>query len=246
MAGWFKWFPIGGKGARGASEGGERSLHATTSVPSSRTSELAWFEVQECPHEFRFAILPNQPLLFGCHPEPGAEVCTWLLAPGQDAALVRTLIGKLGQLVQLHHVLAPLPQSPTNAFSPSAMATPSLHLRVAFGPDRSWQSCYDGNHIPATILAFYDDVKALGLREIAGRPGQNIPAERVVQAVQAMSSDNVGKLKMTVDGRLYLIASWFRSTSSRANWRSWPRRKVSFGTTGKAPPSPCPSRSRPP
>jgi hypothetical protein len=65
---------------------------------------LVWFELQVCPHEFRFALVPRQPVLFGYRPDNGERGRTILVPYAGNEELVDSLIASLDSLVCSNHI----------------------------------------------------------------------------------------------------------------------------------------------
>ena len=75
--------------------GGQRAGAATP---------LVWFEMQECPLEFRFAVVPRQPLLFAARADAASKVVTYLMDASSNADVVRRLMAQLDMLLTANSV----------------------------------------------------------------------------------------------------------------------------------------------
>ncbi|HEV3164465.1 MAG TPA: hypothetical protein VGZ22_10605 [Isosphaeraceae bacterium] len=156
---------------------------------------LEWFEVQECPHEFRFAGVPGQPVLFACRPDPEADVQTWLLRrEGRDAE-IEGIYRSVDLLISSNRVLETEPRKPDDVFQEAAMQMPSVHLRIGY-EGKKWQACFDSADLPTNLQSFYDGCREFGLKELAARPGREIPGEQALAMVRPGRGSDGGGLTM--------------------------------------------------
>ena len=147
--------------------GGQRAGAATP---------LVWFEMQECPLEFRFAVVPRQPLLFAARADAASKVVTYLMDASSNADVVRRLMAQLDMLLATNRVAETPQRDAARVFAKDAVATPSVHLRFAHADGRRWQSTWPLAELPPNVRAFYDGCRRLGLDTVAAIQTRQVTA----------------------------------------------------------------------
>src|SRR5262245_42963219 len=135
---------------------------------------VTWFELQIAPFEFRLAVLPGQPILFGCTDTGGGQAGTWLLRVKDNPNAAKAFAIGLANVIRTHPVHTSEPNEPDKCFQPDALQTPSLHLRLAWSDGRRWATFYPRGSIPAPIAELVEACRQLGLKEIASLGGRTL------------------------------------------------------------------------
>ena len=123
----------------------------------AQSSPIVWFEIQLAPSEFRLAVLPGQPILFGSSETAGGPAATWLLRvkenPNAAKAFLDYLLSKRGQEVMaqqsLLHAIRPDAQGEATA------AALQQELGAALKPIRVSDDLLKGLE-PATRMEFFN------------------------------------------------------------------------------------------
>jgi hypothetical protein len=179
---------------------------------ASVTDRLVWFELQICPHVFRLAVLPGQPVLFGYRPEGGEKSRTTLIPYAGNEALVETLAAGLASLVRANRILGTPPNAPGRAFRKDTMGTASLHIRIAYANGRRWASMYALNDVPSNVRTLLEGSKQLGLDLLGAAQSRAISGERAMALVEAEAQAGtvgegaaiVAQVKVTPSGQIHL------------------------------------------
>jgi hypothetical protein len=170
------------------------------------TNRLTWFELQISPFEYRFAIIPQQPILIS---GIGPENATLLLRHESDPdGYNRTVESVAAILMDLKIITMPM-QNPEKSFSDEFIETESVHVRFRFADDTSWVSYYNANEVPATIKQLISRTRSIGEPFLSRETNRTLSADEAVQALKAENNpfdlrDNaiVLKLHIAADGRI--------------------------------------------
>ena len=155
--------------------------------------KLDWFELQITPHVFRFAVLPNQPVLIGfgtvaTQPTPSEPIveqvkpATYLISPATNSVQVDLIVSLLDDLIEKHQVFQSPSHEPHKTFQDVYLHVPSLHLRIGYGT-RRWQSWYakgDGN-LPENIREFMAACYGLGMLTAKSVQGKSISGDEALR-----------------------------------------------------------------
>jgi hypothetical protein len=169
--------------------------------------ELVLFELQVCPSEYRFAVAPGQPLLFG-YKEKGEQMPrTAMLSYEGNEQRFQTLLESLHWLVLANDIMDMSPSAPDRAFLPGPMDTASIHLRIEYADGRSWSSMYSIADAPPSVQALVDQSKYLGAQELKdamSKPAPDAEAQGITGAGSADREKPVARLKLTLSGKVEL------------------------------------------
>jgi hypothetical protein len=150
----------------------------------AKAAPVTWFELQIAPFAFRLAVLPGQPILFGCSDAAGGQAGTWLLRVKDNPNAAKAFAIGLANVIRTHPVHASEPNEPDKCFQPDALETPSLHLRLAWADGRRWATFYPREAIPASIAELVEACRQLGLKEIASLGGRTLTLEEALREVK--------------------------------------------------------------
>jgi hypothetical protein len=143
------------------------------------TSPIVWFELQIAPLEFRFAVLPGQPILFG-----SSDTATWLLRAKENPDAAKALAIGLADVLRSHPFHRSPPNEPEKCFQPEVLKTPSFHLRVAWADGTRWETYHARDAIPPGLIELVEACRRLGLEKIASLGGRRLSAEEALGEVK--------------------------------------------------------------
>ena len=167
--------------------------------------ELIVFEMQVCPTEFRFAIAPGQPLVFGYMTETSVRPLTAILAYEGNEARFESLLESLYWLLLANNVLESPQHEGKQAFVSKVMNDPSLHLRLAFADGKKWASRYPLAEVPENLQALLEQSKHLGQQELKDvMPGPKSPPTKddIVSEREDGMGTPLAKIKITASGQM--------------------------------------------
>jgi len=178
---------------------------------ASVMDRLVWFELQVCPHEFRFAVLPGQPVLFGYRPEGQHKGRTILLPYAGNEELADSLIASLESLVRANHIFDTPPNAPDRTFHKDTTGAASLHIRIVCASGKRWASMYALNDVPPNVRTLLEQSKQLGLDVLGPAQSRAISGERAMELVNTGAraqakepSATVARVKVTPSGQIRL------------------------------------------
>lgn len=122
---------------------------------------LVWFELQIAPSSYRFAIIPEQPILIGFEGESGEKGATMLIRYEHVPDLYEKIVEKVDNLVKKNRILSITPVNSVNSFSDNLIEKPSVHIRLAYADNTLWASFYELSNVPNEIDALIQDTKSL-------------------------------------------------------------------------------------
>jgi len=181
-------------------------------------ASLEWFELQICPYDFRFAVLPQQPILIGWQRENSDDNLLWLMSREDYPDAFRSIINSLDSLIKSSRVLETEPHEPETTFEEGAMNMPSMHLRIGYGTDGygtgyRWQTCYDITEIPDKFLSFLEGCRKLALGIIEANPGRDVSDHEAWELTHVKRTPDqlfnapdavIAKIKITKEGDIIL------------------------------------------
>jgi biopolymer transport protein ExbD len=142
--------------------------------PESIIYRLVWFELQVAPLSYRFAIIPEQPILIGFEGEDGEKGATMLIRYEHVPNVYERTVERVDNLVKKSGILTLRPTKPDQAFADFAMDSPSVHIRLAYADDTRWASVYDLNNIPEEVTRLIKDTKLLAKQIMREQSKQTI------------------------------------------------------------------------
>ena len=157
---------------------------AEGAAPAARPAPVTWFELQIAPNEFRLAVLPGQPILFGSSDTADGSGATWLLRVKDNPNAAKAFAIGLADVIRTHRVHASEPNEPDKCFQPDALKIPSLHLRLAWADGRRWATFYRRESIPMSFLELVEACRRLGHKEIASLAGRALTSEEALREVK--------------------------------------------------------------
>lgn len=122
---------------------------------------LVWFELEIAPASYRFAIIPEQPILIGYENENGENGATMLIRYENVPDVYERTVEIVDALVKKSGILRLPPTNPSQAFADSSMNHPSVHVRLAYADNTRWAGIYTTDAIPEPVSALLRDTKAL-------------------------------------------------------------------------------------
>jgi hypothetical protein len=122
---------------------------------------LVWFELQIAPASYRFAIMPEQPILIGYEGENGEKGATMLIRYEHVPDVFERTVERVDALVRRSGIMGLPPSDPNRAFDDEAMVDQSVHVRVAYADNTRWASVYGADEIPHAVAGLIHESKAL-------------------------------------------------------------------------------------
>jgi hypothetical protein len=164
---------------------------------------LTWFELEVCPQEFRFAVVPGQPVLIGVD-----NAVALVQYEGNEATYER-IVDSLDELVQRWQIFETEMNQPGRAFEEEkAMSRASLHFRVAYGDDRRWASMYPLSRVPANVRGLLTECQQMARDFSRSAHSQEISGETALSLVQPAERPRppavIARVKVTRTGQLFL------------------------------------------
>jgi hypothetical protein len=161
-------------------------------IPASRVSvilgdqappewgRLEWFEMDECPFQFRLGIVPNQPVLYI---DTASAEGAYVLRRDQAGDAIQLLLDHLTLLISAHRLVETKPTAPERAFSPQVdiNSTNCVQLRFAFDSDVQWASFYEPNALPENVQSFYEECRRFARQLIATGGGRPLSPEEALR-----------------------------------------------------------------
>jgi len=138
---------------------------------------LVWFELEIAPASFRFAIIPEQPILIAYEGEKAEKGALMLIRYEHVPDVYDRTVEKVDALVRKSGILS-LPPSGTNqAFDDTAMPDQSVLLRIAYADKTQWAAVYSADEIPLAVAALIQDSKALAKRIMQEQSNEKIDVD---------------------------------------------------------------------
>jgi hypothetical protein len=137
----------------------------------SEWGPLQSFELEVTPDRFRLSAERGGDMLFAYLPDGGDKPLVYRFKGVGDAALQN-----LELLVSGNRVVETKPHEPDRAFDRETLAGKALHLRLSFGPRKSWQGWYEEAATPSNLENLFIGCRSLGLHVVkasvdeAGKP----------------------------------------------------------------------------
>jgi hypothetical protein len=150
-----------------------------------KSNPIVWFELQIAPFEFRLAVLPGQPVLFGYSEDQGRPGATWLVRAKENPDAAKAFAAGLANIISSRPVYKAAPNESAKCFEVEALKTPSLHLRLAWADGTRWASFYPRDAIPAEMGELVAACRRLGIERIASLHGRRVTPEEALREVQS-------------------------------------------------------------
>ena len=169
---------------REAGAPGSSGIPPSAKATEKKGNPIVWFELQIAPFEFRLAVLPGQPVLFGCNEAEGQPAATWLLRVKENPNAVKAFATGLAEVIRAHPVYEGEPREPDKCFQTETLKIPSLHLRIGWADGRRWATFYLRDSIPAPIVKLVDACRRLGMEKIASLGGRRLTPDEALREVK--------------------------------------------------------------
>jgi hypothetical protein len=173
------------------------------------TYRLVWFELQVAPFSYRFAIMPEQPILIGYEGENGEKGATMLIRYDHVPAVYDRTVEKISDLVQKSGVMKLLPNDSHIAFANASMDKPSVHVRIAYSDERRWASYYEMDKIPKEVESLIQETKKLAKQLMIEQSNEKISGEKAHEHLmpnrniaQKESPAVVAKIRVRLSGKI--------------------------------------------
>jgi len=164
---------------------GPAGIHAEGSPAQKRSNPIVWFEIQAAPFEFRLAVLPGQPVLFGYSEAEGRPGATWLLRAKENPDAAKAFAAGLSEVLRSHPVYESEPNESAKCFEAEALKTPSLHVRLAWADGKRWATFYPRDAIPPRLAELVAACRRLGMERIASLDGRRLTPEEALREVKS-------------------------------------------------------------
>lgn len=153
--------------------------------PGAQSAPIVWFELQVAPFEFRLAVLPGQPILFGSSETAGGTAATWLLRVKENPNAAKAFAVGLADILRPHAFQQSEPNEPEKCFQPDTLKVPSFHLRIGWADGKRWATFYPRDAIPAPMVRLVDACRRLGLEKIASLDTRTLTPEEALREVKS-------------------------------------------------------------
>jgi hypothetical protein len=158
---------------RGESGRGHADVPPEGSEARKTSNPIVWFEIQIAPFEFRLAVLPGQPVLFGYSEDEGRPGAAKAFAAG------------LADVIRSHPVYRSEPNESAKCFQVETLKTPSLHVRVGWADGKRWATYYPQDAIPPHMAELVRACRRLGVERIASLNSRPLTPEEALREVRA-------------------------------------------------------------
>ena len=138
---------------------------------------LVWFELQIAPASYRFAIMPEQPILIGYEGENGEKGATMLIRYENAPDVFERSVERVDALVRKSGIMGLSPSSPNLAFDDTAMIDQSVHIRIAYADNTRWAAVYGADEIPQAVAVLVHDSKALAKQIMQEQTSETIDGD---------------------------------------------------------------------
>jgi hypothetical protein len=138
---------------------------------------VVWFELQIAPASYRFAIMPEQPILIGYEGENGEKGATMLIRYDHVPEVFNRTVEKVNDLVKNCKIFDLPITNPDLAFEDSYMNEPSVHIRLAYANDKRWAGYYPLGDEPDAVSSLIRDTKALAKQLMEEQTNQVIDGD---------------------------------------------------------------------
>ncbi len=129
--------------------------------PGPTVCGLEWFELQVAPCIYRFAIVPDQPILMGLGPDEQDNGATMLIRHDRTPALYQQVVDKVSSCVEVCGIMDCALHNPQLAFADEMLDKESVHMRIAYTDGRRWASVFAVDHVPMEIGFLLEETKKL-------------------------------------------------------------------------------------
>jgi hypothetical protein len=134
-------------------------INSCNKKKSTVIHRLSWFELQVAPFDYRFAIIPNQPILIG---SVGEEKATLLLRYEQDPLTFDKIIEQIDSILSKNKIENMIQYNPAKCFDDASLEKASIHLRFMHSDKTKWSSYYSIENIPQEISTLINETKQIG------------------------------------------------------------------------------------
>jgi len=171
-------------------------------VPTeTNSSDLTWFEFEESPMLYRFAIVPQQPILIGFKGKNGEKGETLLIKQRDEPKLYKKIVLNVDRVLQKHKIKMLKMERPKESFSKESILNPSTHLRFAYSDNSRWSAMYDKDKIPSEIKDFVKELKFFAKEVMSHTTDKSMSGE---EALASLKEDSVIKIKVLNSNEILL------------------------------------------
>ncbi len=175
------------------------------------TYRLVWFELQVAPFTYRFAIMPEQPILIGLEGENGEQGATMLIRYDHVPEVYEQTVERVDALVQEHGILSLPLKNPQLAFADEALDHASVHIRIAYADDRRWASVFEVDDLPPEIASLIRETKELARQTMETGSNETITGNEARghldperNAAQKESPEVIVKIRVGLSGKIFV------------------------------------------
>lgn len=175
------------------------------------TYRLQWFELQVNPMVYRFAIMPEQPILIGLPGENGEKGSVLLVRYDQAPETYTKIVESIDTLVRQHKLLSLPMKDPGLAFQEAAMNTPGTHLRLAYADKTSWAGAFPAGTEPSALNVLVEATKTLAKQVKREIGGQIIDGDKAMEHIKRENNSSqknspaiVLRVKVSADGKIFV------------------------------------------
>ncbi len=129
-------------------------------------SQLVLFELQICPSDYRFAVAPEQVLVFGYKEGSDVRPRTAALPYKGNEERFQSLLESLHWLVLANDIMSLPSRDPDKVFEAKYMNDSSIHIQLAYSDGQRWKSRYPLSEVPPNVQALVDQSKYLGQQQL--------------------------------------------------------------------------------
>lgn len=148
------------------------------------TYRLIWFEIQIAPFAYRFAILPEQPILIGLEGENGEKGVTMLIRYDHAPAVFDKTVEQVDALIMQCGLMELPLNNPDMAFADAQMKTPGVHLRLTYADQTRWAGVYALDQLPAPVATLLQETKNLARLIMQQMAHETIPGEKAMEHLE--------------------------------------------------------------
>lgn len=170
---------------------------------------LVWFELQIAPASYRFAIMPEQPILIGYEGENGTKGATMLIRYEHVPNVYERTVERVDALVRKSGIMGLPPSHPNRAFDDTAMVDQSVHVRIAYADNTRWAAVYGADEIPQAVAVLIHDSKALAKQIMQEQTSETIDGDTAhafldpkTNAAQKNTPSVIVKVKVLLSGEI--------------------------------------------
>lgn len=145
--------------------------------PTEPIYRLVWFELQIAPASYRFAIIPEQPILIGYEGQNGEEGATILIPYDHAPEVYERTVEMVDDIVKKCGIMELPLTRPEMAFADSSIEEPSVHIRLAYANDARWAGFFPLDGFPEPVAALIRDTKVLAKQTMQAQTSEVIDGD---------------------------------------------------------------------